>query len=717
MMRRRKQIKNFITISLAFLLLTGCASAAPGGDSVEADEVELEEPVGISANYDVACYRDLYSYDLYSTVIAPYVTEYSFEKDHVFKKYGYAPGTLVQSGDSLVYSETRDIDKQVEEIDEQIADMEAEHVTDVDAMQKDINDAKKAEYEVGQGVASFYEWEPDKSNQAAHDGWAKVLVKPQIAYKRAIQSRERLEQTLKELNEGYELDHQYKIDSKARLQSKITDATIQAKEEGVIVNCNFYYGGETIEKEVPIIAVGDTSVKILKTDYIAKSTIAKAQDYYAIVNGKRYEVAYEPMETEEYKQLEADGQTARSTFYIQDPNEELSMGQYAVLVLVKDSRTDVLCVPQDAVKVEKDATYCYVYDGENSIYTTIETGMKDGLYIEVLSGLKPGDKVLSANGAALAKNRATLETGVCEVEFEAGGFLFYPFTEWLDNPVNMGTTYVKEILVSNNQQVKEGETLMTLDVTSDTIEIERCKKRLERLSERLTKLQKEKADNDARKKIDRQLERNITANISETSKLQRSLSKLTKYSGTVEIKAPKDGIITDVGSLKEGDLVYEGTKLLQFADVSSRFIVVKDDKGSLAYGNKAEIEFVDKNGQRQMVEGDVVTVDNTSLSKDLVKEWMLISLPEESRESFDGSREEGGKWSRDMFTTRIQTRSMDHVVLIPKAAVSMVGGSTYVTVIDQDGKAVKKCFISGGSNNNYYWAISGLEEGMEICWE
>lgn len=714
MMHKNNKLIKFISFTLAMVLLSGCGSTLE--QSVE-DEITLEEPVGISANYDVATYRDLYSYDLYSTVISPYVTEYSFEKDHTFKKYAYAPGTTVEEGSALVYSETRDIDKQVEEIDEAIADLEADHLTEVDAMQKDISDAKKTEQEAAEGVASFYTWKPDEADKAAYDRWASILVKPQIAHKRLVQARERLEQSLKEMNETYEVEHQYKLDTKNRLQSKITDATIQAKDAGVIVNCNFYYGGENIAKEIPIIAVGDPSVKVLKTDYIAQSTIAKAEDYYAIIDGKRYEVTYEPMEAEEYKRLEADGQTVRSNFYVQDPSNELTMGQYAVLVLVKESRRDVLCVPQDAVKVEKDATYCYVYDGENSIYTDIETGMKDGMYIEVLSGLTPGEKVLSANGAAMKKNKAKLETGVCQVEYEAGGYLFYPFTEWLTNPVEQGSSYVKEILVSNNQQVKEGETLMTLDVISDDIEIARIRKRLERLSVRLQKLQKEKADNDARKIIDRQVEKNITANMSETSRLNRTLSKLTKYSGTIEVKAPKDGIITDVGAWKEGDLCYANANLLQFADSSSRFIVVRDEKGSLAYGNTAEIEYVDKNGQRQTVEGTVVTVDNMSLSKDMVKDWMLISLPEESRESFDGSRQEGGRWSRDMFTSKVQTRSMDNVVLIPKAAVELVGGTTYVTVIDKDGNVARKSFMSGGSNNNYYWAISGLEEGMEICWE
>ena len=104
------------------------------------------------------------------------------------------------------------------------------------------------------------------------------------------------------------------------------------------------------------------------------------------------------------------------------------MGDAATLVLINESRSDVLCIPYDAVKVEKEGSYCYVYDGENSVYTELQLGLKDGAYVEVLSGIKPGDKVLSAEGAALQKNRATLEKGTFENQYESNGFLYYPFS-------------------------------------------------------------------------------------------------------------------------------------------------------------------------------------------------------------------------------------------------------------------------------------------------
>lgn len=716
--QNRPGLIHFISVLMAMVLLCGCGAGSTQGSETNAnEEITLIEPVGISANYDIATMRDLYKYDIYNSVVAPYVTEYAFEKDRNFKKYGAAPGAEVKKGDAIVYSETREIDKQIEEKKEVIEDLENAHVVSVDELQKDIYDAKQAEFKVHEGYAAMYSFEPDPAWKDAHRWWETIAVGPEISYKRMLQARLRLEQALKETNEMYELEHKYQEDGLKRMQDKIQDATITAKEDGVVVNCGELNGGDFVPKDVSMIAVGDPTVKVMKTEYISKNTMAKAEEVYAVVGGKRYEVMYEPIEQEEYNRLTLDNETVYSTFYLKDA-DDLEMGAYGVIVLVKESRTNVLCVPNDAVKMEKDSCYVYLYDGENSVYTPVQIGMKDGVYSEVLSGVKEGDMVLSGEGVTLERKQETLQYGETYTAFEGSGYFFYPFSEWIINPVDEGKTYIKEKLITKYQRVKAGDVLMTLEVVSDSIEIERCNKRLGRLAERLAKLQKEKYDNDARRIIDRSVEKAINANIAETTQVQRRLSKLTKYSGIVEVTAPTDGIITDEGELKEGDLIYPGTKLIMFADDSMRYIVLKDSNNALSFGNEAEIEYVDQNSARQKMTGKIATVGNSSLTKDLVKDWALVELPEESKAMIDGSAEgEEGKWSRSMYTVKVKTRLMDHVILVPKQAVYVMGGSTYVSVVNDDGTVTRKGFIAGGSNNNYYWAVSGLDEGMNICWE
>ena len=98
MMQKKSCMKNCIAVGLSVMFLAGCASTTE--TSIAAEEITLQDPVGISANYDVAQYRDLYDYEIFSSVVGPYVTEYAFEKDHVFKEYAIAPGTTVEEGDA-----------------------------------------------------------------------------------------------------------------------------------------------------------------------------------------------------------------------------------------------------------------------------------------------------------------------------------------------------------------------------------------------------------------------------------------------------------------------------------------------------------------------------------------------------------------------------------------------------------------------------------------
>ena len=103
------------------------------------------------------------------------------------------------------------------------------------------------------------------------------------------------------------------------------------KTAGEIVACNYFANGDIIAKDTPLLAVGDTSVKVLNTEYISKSKITKALDVYAVIDGKRYEIQYENMEPEEYQQLVDSNENIHTTFILKDPNDEVAQREYIFL--------------------------------------------------------------------------------------------------------------------------------------------------------------------------------------------------------------------------------------------------------------------------------------------------------------------------------------------------------------------------------------------------
>jgi len=708
---------NLITLLCVISLLFGCGATST--DDGTDDNITLENPVGVTDDYDVVTLRNMYQTDVYTGSVNPQVTEYSFPKTQTFKNFGALPGTDVYAGDVLVYSQTKSVDKQITNAKEELEDFELNYQSEVEALNKDIEDAKKAEYDASIAVSEMYSWEPDEeTNKGAYDNWAKLLMRPDSVYKRAKQNTLKLQEALKEKTELYNLEYDYKLKSIERLESKIVDASISSDTNGQVVSCGYYTDGDVIDNDVPVIAVGDMSTRIIKTDYVSKGTINNALDYYAVIDGNRYELDYEPIESDEYNQMVANGETVYSTFRLIDDTNTIEIGQYAVVVIVKDRRTQVPCVPIDALKKETDSYYVYLFDGTNSVYTPVTIGMKDGLYAEVISGLEVGDKVLSAAAPKKGKNTGEVTYGDYELVTDVGGYLYYPFSEWMVNPVSNGTTYVKEVLVTNNERVTKGQTLVTLEVISDTIEINRLTRQITRLQTRLVKLLKEKEYNDAKNITDRGLERSISDNQKQTNTYLRKLEKLKKYAGIINITAPYDGIVVDAEAVKAGDLLYEDSRLVRIADSSFSYIILKDEKKQYNYGTSATIYFNDAAKGQVTVEGTVATISNTYLSKQMMSEYALIGIPSEDAAAFLGTTQNStGGWDRNNYKVKVAVRSMKNVLLVPKIAVTMKDRCTYVNVVDKNGNVSTVSFVAGGSDNNYYWVIEGLEEGMTVCWE
>jgi HlyD family secretion protein len=71
-------------------------------------------------------------------------------------------------------------------------------------------------------------------------------------------------------------------------------------------------------------------------------------------------------------------------------SKTLRVGYSATADIIIDERTDVLVIPEGAVKFEEEKTYVYPANGEKR---EIEIGLSDGLNIEIVSGLKEGEEI------------------------------------------------------------------------------------------------------------------------------------------------------------------------------------------------------------------------------------------------------------------------------------------------------------------------------------
>ena len=702
-----------LSFALAATSLAGCASDDDGRN----DDIVLLDPVSVSVSSEVVSRRDIYNAKVVSAIVCPKVTEGSFERSINFSSYVKMPGEFVEAGAPVITGDTKSIDKQIKELTKSIKRMEINFNETVSDLRKEEEEKKAASEFDAEYIKDLEEQEPEKTDPNYKE-WKETYDYRDLLYRNSVMAYEWAELNRRETEEQYSLEHSYQLSRLDDLNRQKNELMLLSDTSGEVValgywNYNnyirYYEPGDYINKNTVGVAVGDTSIKELRCDFVSQGDVNKAQDIYAIVNGKRYEVQYRSMSTEEYKKLLEKNDVVYGTFTIDDPFGEVNFGDYAVIVMINEEKKGVLCVPNSAVGTANGESYVYVAEGESYKERTIRTGASDGAYTEVLSGVEEGEVVKADFHVKNGARTTTLQKGSISNRFTSSGYLYYPSPKRIENPVEYGITYIDEICVKRYQEVTEGQVIARVHVVPDQIEIDRNDRQLLRLNQRLAELV-EKGEEENKAQI-RDLREQI-ADVSEIVTDMRNDAKVT------EIVAFSSGIITDVLDAEAGDLLKSGDAVARLSDESSSFIVVQDEDKKLSMGNKVNVTYTGPDGNKAVVEGEVVTANAMTLSKDLQADFALVRLPAEVVAAISGTNQDSsGWWNITWLEVEATLRSMDNVILIPKSAVYEVKGSTYVTVRDDNGALRMVSFIAGGSDLENYWVAEGLEEGMTICWE
>lgn len=742
-MMKRNMIGSITRKALCCLLIAGMSASIIGcGAEVQApaeENIELLNPVGVALNHEKAAYRNLYDYKVFAALTVPYTEEYELVQSQTFENFSAYPGEEVKRGDVILHSNTQNIDKQIEDLSKYIKEMEndyAEYIKEtteslIDPIQeRDFYKAALDKHIPQKPDETIVEIDPETGEEVIvpnpeYEGWAASLDYTDGRYRSLYISIEKTEEAMRQRTAMYELDHKYQVAKLNRLREDRRNYTLSSKMDGVVTSVKLMATGDWMRSETPLVAVADPTRKLLKSDYINKALIVKAEDVYAIINGKRYEVDYQTMDNDEYNRLQERNDKVYSTFRFSGDVEDVEFGSFATIVILNKKLEQVLAVPKDAVRRDENGQYVYVVNGSESIYTPVKTGFSDGVYTEIVSGLEAGVDVLTEKATYMTgKTTVQVKKGSISNEFSSTGYMYYPSAEWVTNKVKYGTAYFVESHVSMYQEVKKGDVVATIKVVADNISLEKYKKQLSREQERLAELEAQKVDENSKKSHDQAVE----AKQEVIKDLQKTINDMSADFRTTEIKATVDGIVTDIRQHEEQSLIYENDTICQISEETRSYIFVVDDKSQLTYGNKATISYK-SNGQDGKAIGEVVTMNSMAISKALTTDnktttgWRqenagaLVALSPEDAGKMAGSNQTDNWWSRASYNVTVTTRSMDNVLVVPKKAVKENNGATYVNVKLADGTVETRSFIAGGSNNSYYWIVEGLTEGMEICLE
>lgn len=698
-MMKKSILCYLLSMALCISLLAGCATST----EQTSEEITLVEPVGVTENYAYAEKRDLINYEVYSGKVVPVTKEFSFASSQQFETYGALPGTAVKAGDAVAIASTETIDEQIKAKKEQIANAEINYEEEMEEVHEKLS-AEKGDVDWLKQVVSNFE-NMNEEERKNYKNYESEYRKYLGYYQSTVANIERYEQQIKAQTDSLNLDVDYFNKEIKRLNQKRNDVLATAPIDGTVVAVNYFENGNWVNKETIVGAIGDFSQLRVKTEFVYKNDVKRAVEYFAYCNGKRYEAIY----MEEESAVGSSPAESYSSFSLVDPNGEINVGDFVVIVLIKNIKNDALCVPNEAVNSDTDGSYVYLYSENGTSRMTVSTGIKSGFFTEITAGLSEGDKIVSEFKVDKATKTEKLSKGKINAGYNETGYLFYSKIERIANPVEYGTTYINSLEVKQYERVSKGQVIANIKVVADDINIRRKERTLLRANEDLNSLI---ADGEEANK------RSIKHQREYIEDLTKEINEMKADGARTQIVAPFDGIITSVGQYEEGDLLLAGSNICTIADEANCFITVEDQKGLLTYGNKTVIEYDDENGKKATAEGTVVTVAPCGLSGNLKTGFSLIRVSSEDLAKMASSnRGFDGWWMRSHFSVKAELRTVDNVVLVPKRAVKTENGITYVIVMDENNKPTYKSFIAGGSDSSNYWVVDGLDEGTVICLE
>ncbi len=751
-MKGRRLIGLVMTAFLTAAMI-GC-----GGETRQAaitEEVQLLEPVGLTGSGEAAAYRSLYDADVYSATIVPYVEEYGFEEDVVLDRLCAYPGEAVSRGQALAYSSTETLDKQIEELQKQIENMETEFAEYELQVREDLAEPREEVKRLGDIVENLERHKPaeflppaDKPEEEppqsvsgsdtggetpggsdgdgdgsdsdgsgnrepvpnpAYQEWEKEYNYWNGRYRITDHSVNTALLQLEQRTALYDLDHAYALGQLAFLQEKKNDVTIRANMAGNVVAISEYDYGNRMQGETPIVAVGDMGQKLLKCDYINRKTAAAAEEIYAVIDGLRYEVDYVPMESEEYTRLTTQGEEVYSTLYLEGDTGNVSIGDYAAVVVINGRQEHVLSVPAEAVHRDDTGSYVYIVDGEKNVYTPVRTGTSDGVYTEILSGIAEGDVVRLDQGRQYSDQHVTVEMGSFHSDFAGNGVMIYPSGTVVQNPISHGTVYFQEFRTAMYQHVDKGDVIATVRVAADEIGMQRLTLQLQRQLERVQDLTDQGEEKNKKA---------IESRMKAIAELQEQLAELAKDYQTTAIRAGQSGIVIWMEDLEKEDILQKDQYLIEIADENTCYVALENEGNVLSYGNQVTVTYRNREEEERTAPGMVANVNGLAVSRSLQSEYAYILLPSELIGDMSvGTEGWGGWWNRARFGVEARLREMDHVLVVPRRAVREINGNTYVNVVEADGSIVRRSFIAGGYDKNSYWVAEGLTEGMVLCLE
>ncbi len=172
-------------------------------------------------------------------------------------------------------------------------------------------------------------------------------------------------------------------------------AGVKAEFDGIVSEVAAVEG-QTATEGVQLFTIHNASalkVGLSVTKYDVQK-LAEGQKAEVTINDKKYEGSVSAIS--HIASVNNSGATVVDVdIHIDNPDESIILGMEAKVSVQTAEESDILLIPSAAVNYSSDGVFCYVLADGVIEKKEIETGISDDEYIQVISGLQEGDKVVT----------------------------------------------------------------------------------------------------------------------------------------------------------------------------------------------------------------------------------------------------------------------------------------------------------------------------------
>lgn len=199
-------------------------------------------------------------------------------------------------------------------------------------------------------------------------------------------------------SEEYDERRRAYLNANARLNTlatRLQKHTIQAPFRGR-VGSRMVSAGDYVAAGEPLVTIDDlTTVKI--EFYLPQRFAEKIAALQSVRIGvDPFPAPFEGTVSLIDPQFDAESRSARVRALIRNPEEALKPGMFCTVTVLLDTKENGLVVPAEALLARGEKTFLYVDRDGRALIQEVTPGIHTGNMVEILDGIKPGDRVVSA---------------------------------------------------------------------------------------------------------------------------------------------------------------------------------------------------------------------------------------------------------------------------------------------------------------------------------